>query len=357
MTSIVISVVPGLDTVNQCISVDLDPIQLDPSNIDIILYGGASWLYDLVIDLIEDLVIDFLIDPLAQLIQQSAQDQLEEWIQNGDPVFVQPNGVSCVDRRSAMAPIVENGILTLPFTGMVTNCESGLGSPWIQQPMPIPPVFTDSFVQLTFDRALFNSDHYEHYMEGDYSGLLTADDLDDGSVFKQFFTVDALMDIIPGLSEYSGQNINIDIYCTDAPVSTVQPVALFTSFPAQLDILIDGESTSVPVMQLSVDIGCEGTLHLSTREHSWGVESCFSTDYSLYNITTTLIDTTVGPIEDVETLDQLVSLLAADIIAPWASQHSLEEELFCLETDYLPVTTSSVMYHDTFVVVAFDLTT
>eukprot|EP00768_Dysnectes_brevis_P002621 gnl/Dysnectes_brevis/1943_a2233_1597.p1 GENE.gnl/Dysnectes_brevis/1943_a2233_1597~~gnl/Dysnectes_brevis/1943_a2233_1597.p1 ORF type:complete len:502 (-),score=137.13 gnl/Dysnectes_brevis/1943_a2233_1597:243-1748(-) len=350
--SISLSAELEIDIECQSMQVILDPITFIPSQIDIILHGGASWLYDLIIDLLEDLIMDYLIDPFAQLIQQTAQEQLDQWIQKGALVVQQPGSgqVTCFDRRPAASPIVQDGVISIPYIGKVVLCDGGEGEPWDVQPQEMPLVFSDSFVQYLFDAATFDSNHYQHYLQGEYQHTVTADDVPEE--FRPFFTAGELAVIIPGLAEYAGLEITLDVYALEPPTDVVQPVALFTTFITAVDIMVDSQDT--PLLQLQLDIGAAGTVVLSNITHSWGMDTCFSSEYELYNMTMTVSDTSVGPVGDEETLYQLTSLLAEQMLMPWATDHSSRKELICMETDFATTMTPSVLFHDTYMVLEFD---
>eukprot|EP00768_Dysnectes_brevis_P002182 gnl/Dysnectes_brevis/1694_a1926_2027.p1 GENE.gnl/Dysnectes_brevis/1694_a1926_2027~~gnl/Dysnectes_brevis/1694_a1926_2027.p1 ORF type:complete len:497 (-),score=134.63 gnl/Dysnectes_brevis/1694_a1926_2027:162-1652(-) len=344
-----------INETTQLLSIDLTSFDLSVGDIDITLYGGASWLYDLIISLLEELIEDYLIDPLAYLVKDSIQSMLDDAF-NGNIRHIMDRPVM-QDQRFCDAPLQHTDYFVMMVYGQVIPDEdSGYPvTPWYRgPPKPFQPKsVADSDITMVVDIAVVNQNYDVHF----YSKGLYAYSVSPGTMppeYAPFLQEDFLATLAPGIASLfvqGDEEVALTVNATSPPLATCYPTALYVSTPVNLTLTVGGQHA----LTLGTTYGTSSVPVLTVDAHDWGNSTCIDYSHELYNVTApVLVDSSVGDVDITsQDLFALLGLLGAESLAPWLSSISVNTK-WCYESQFLSVDDYSIVYGDTYL--ALDIT-
>eukprot|EP00768_Dysnectes_brevis_P003985 gnl/Dysnectes_brevis/2828_a3453_1002.p1 GENE.gnl/Dysnectes_brevis/2828_a3453_1002~~gnl/Dysnectes_brevis/2828_a3453_1002.p1 ORF type:complete len:522 (+),score=108.14 gnl/Dysnectes_brevis/2828_a3453_1002:115-1680(+) len=300
------TIVPFMDLECHTPQINITAMDLDLGDIDVELYGGASWLYDLLIDLLIPLFEDALADQLGEYFRISVQDAANDYWGNWVAVFYSPTG--CMTATDGRLP--DTGIeitateIILSIVGWQLDRNRVDDTKHSVSPLPMPPLTEDAAMQTAFDRAVFSSSLEIAYEAGFYEAVIEQEDVPED--YQVLLTTDILAEAVPSLAGTPTRPLRLEYSATARPVHSVQPVALYTEYAGDLSVVCDGEV----LFTLNTVVGYTGVPSWYLWTELKPPQLCIYMEHAYYNQTAAVEagSSSVGDV-DVVALGPLLGLL------------------------------------------------
>eukprot|EP00768_Dysnectes_brevis_P005772 gnl/Dysnectes_brevis/4308_a5724_886.p1 GENE.gnl/Dysnectes_brevis/4308_a5724_886~~gnl/Dysnectes_brevis/4308_a5724_886.p1 ORF type:complete len:511 (-),score=131.22 gnl/Dysnectes_brevis/4308_a5724_886:148-1680(-) len=310
---------PGL------INMTFNTMTADYDSLDITLYGGASWLYDLIIEFFLDSFKTLFTELIQSEIKQLLETTINDAIDNATVVFGNHNFGRNDDRYLSVYSGADYLSYGLHGTVQVTDdFDTWYGD--VHAPDPLPTLTGDHHFQFMVSPVAWES-YYATFIQKDgwFRSTLNENDIN-GTVYDGILDVDTLLPFLPALDPWAGKGKTVSIkgWIDSVPTFKVMPVAVLVDMTVHLNVTV--QKNDIFALDCSVQSAADADVYVKPPDTCEGNANFprpyFRLIHSLYGMSCQVAWSDVGDVVITSDLEQLLAVFFSEAALPWLSDRT-----------------------------------